>query len=99
MDWEEAMWAELRSQPKEEQVILAEEFISTMSHRLLGELANARRLAVVELIEGQHYTYATLADTIGSRPGTIRRLAEEGRALRRNQNVRDQTEYEQNHAA
>jgi hypothetical protein len=99
MSWEEAMWAELDAQPKERQIILAEEFISTMSHRLLGELAQHRRLVVVELIESSRYTYATLADTIGSRPGTMRRLAEDGRAIRRQLNAQDQAEYEEAQAA
>ena len=99
MSWEEAMWAELEALPKPEQVIMAEEFISTMSHRLLGELAAHRRLTVVELVEGGEYTYATLADSIGSRPGTIRRLAEDGRNLRRQQNARDQAEHEERQAA
>lgn len=94
MQWEEAMWAELEAQPKEVQVVMAEEIISTMSHRLLSELAQHRRLVVVDLIEGGAYTYATLADQIGSRVGTIRRLAEDGRSLRRADNAKDQAEFE-----
>ena len=42
-----------------------------------------RRMLAVELVESGRYRAATLADSIGSRIGTIQRLLEEGRRLRR----------------
>lgn len=79
--WEEAMWVELEAQPKVDQITLADEWGIKMSRQLLTALARHRRVIIVELIDGGHYTYTTLADTLGIRVQAVKRLAEDGRAI------------------
>lgn len=83
MAWEEAMWAELDALPEAERIVSIAEIITRMSQTLLPQLGDERRMLAVELVESHRYTAATLADSIGSRIGTIQRLLEEGRRLRR----------------
>lgn len=83
MAWEEAMWAELDALPEAERIVSIAEIITRMSQTLLPQLGDERRMLAVELVESGRYSAATLADSIGSRIGTIQRLLEEGRRLRR----------------
>ena len=79
--WEEAMWAELEAHPKVDQITLADEWGIHMSRQLLTALARHRRLVIVALIDSGEYTYTTLADTLGVRVQAVKRLAEDGRAI------------------
>ncbi len=81
--WEEAMWAELDALPEAQRIVAIAENITRMSQTLLPQLGDERRLLAVQLIESKRYTAATLADSIGSRIGTVQRLLEEGRRLLR----------------
>lgn len=81
--WEEAMWAELEQMSPQDQVVATGEWITMMTQQLLPALARHRRLTVVAILESDDWDATKLAETIGSRPGTIQRLAEEGRAALR----------------
>jgi hypothetical protein len=81
--WEEMMWDELRSQPETEQIITCGEWITRMTQTLLPALGRHRRETVLEILGQEGWDYTRLADSIGARRTTIVRLAEEGRATRR----------------
>lgn len=83
MTWEETMWAELEALPEAERIVAIAENITRMSQGLLPLLGDERRLLAVRLVESKRYSIATLADSIGSRVGTVQRLVEEGRRLLR----------------
>lgn len=85
--WEEAMWTELEEMPLENQVIACGEWITHMVQTLLPKLGKVRREKIVEVLKQEGWDAMRLAETIGSRPGTIARLAEEGRAAARVQNL------------
>jgi len=85
--WEEAMWAELEAQPEVDQITLADEWGIHMSRQLLTALARHRRVTIVKLIDSGAYTYATLADTLGVRVQAVKRLAEDGRAILKQESV------------
>lgn len=81
--WVEAMWTELDSMPLEQQVVAAGEWITLMTQELLPQLGKQRRARIVEILKQDDWDAIKLAETIGSRPSTITRLAEEGRAQER----------------
>lgn len=89
MDWEEAMWAWIDAQPDTEQIVTTGTLITHMQQEVVVQLARRRRSKVLELLaqrydDGSPVWDATrIAETIGSRRNTITRLAEEGRAARR----------------
>lgn len=81
--WEEAMWAELEAMAPEDRIVVAGEWITALTQQVLPALGKARRVAVVEVLAKEEWDALRLAETIGSRAGTIARLAEEGRAILR----------------
>ena len=83
MGWEEVMWAELEAQPETEQIITCGEWITKMTQQLLPALGRKRRQVVLDILAQADWDYTRLADSIGARRTTIVRLAEEGRAQRR----------------
>jgi len=87
MAWEEAMWAELDALPEAERIVAMAENITRMSQHLLPLLGRERRTLAVQLIESKKYSYSSLAESIGSRIGTVQRLVEEGRRLLREERV------------
>ncbi len=87
MGWEEAMWAELDALPEAERIVVMAENITRMSQHLLPLLGRERRTLAVKLIESKTYSYSSLAESIGSRIGTVQRLVEEGRRLLREESV------------
>lgn len=84
-NWEEAMWAELDALAPVDRIVATGTWITQMTHELLTELSRRRRLAVVEVLAQEDWDTIKLAETIGAPVGTVRRLAEEGRALARAQ--------------
>ena len=87
MGWEEAMWAELDALPEAERIVVMAENITRMSQHLQPLLGRERRTLAVKLIESKKYSYSSLAESIGSRIGTVQRLVEEGRRLLREESV------------
>lgn len=87
--WEEAMWAELEAQPVPQQIVMAGELIELMQQGLVPKLGQLRREAVLRLLNEPGMDATRLAEQIGSRRTTIMRLAEEGRALRREERIRE----------
>jgi DNA-directed RNA polymerase specialized sigma24 family protein len=87
MGWEEALWDELDALPEAERIVAMAETITRMSQHLLPLLGRERRTLAVKLIEGKTYSYSSLAESIGSRIGTVQRLVEEGRRLLREERV------------
>jgi len=77
--WEEAMWTELGQLPPEQQIIAAGAWITQITQHVLPRLGSLRRERVVEVLLEPGWDAIRLAETIGSRPSTIQRLAEEGR--------------------
>lgn len=81
--WEETLWAELDALPPSQRIVTLGDWIARITRDLLPELGRVRRLTVVEVMETEDMSAAVLADTIGSRPQTIARLAADGRSIRR----------------
>lgn len=87
-DWEEAMWAELRSQSPTDQIVTAGEWITLIQQSIVAELAKVRRDQVLDLLAQPGWDATRIAESIGARRTTITRLAEEGRAARREDQAR-----------
>jgi hypothetical protein len=81
--WEEQMWAELNALPETDQIIVTAEWITRITQDVLPRLGKHRRSVVLDLLARPEWDPTKLAETIGARRGTITRLAEEGRAARR----------------
>ncbi len=81
--WEERLWEEIDGTTGPEKIVLVGEVITHLMRNILPMLGNARRMTAVHLVESGEYTPTRLAESIGARPGTIQRLIEEGRKLRR----------------
>ena len=86
--WEEAMWAELDSQSKTDQIVTAGEWITRIQQSIVADLAQVRRNRVLELLADPDWDATRIAESIGARRTTITRLAEEGRAARREDQAR-----------
>lgn len=83
MNWEDQLWTEIEAKTGPDKIIMVGDVITRMMRDILTQLANTRRLTAVALVESGQYTATRLAETIGARPGTVTRLVEEGRRLRR----------------
>jgi hypothetical protein len=82
-NWEDVLWGQIEATDGPDRIVLVSDMITRIMRDLLTELANTRRLTAVELIEAGGFSATSLAETIGARPGTVARLVEEGRRLRR----------------
>jgi hypothetical protein len=91
--WEETMWAEIKAHPETDQIGICGDWITRMQQIIVPALARLRRETVLGLLAGEGMDATRLAETIGARRTTIIRLAEEGRALRREENIREAAEY------
>lgn len=87
--WEETMWADLEAMPETEQIVVTGEWITRMTQSVLPQLGRIRRLQVLKVLNGEGMDATRLAEIIGSRRTTITRLAEEGRAIRREDNINE----------
>lgn len=83
MDWEEKLWAELEDQTEPDRILMASSMITHIVRDLLPQLADVRRTTAASLVQSGNYTPTTLAENIGARPTTVKRLVEEGRRLLR----------------
>lgn len=83
------MWAELSAMSTENQIVACGEWITHLTQSLLPRLAKVRRERVIQLLAEPDWDTVRLAETIGSRPSTIQRLAEEGRAQARQDHLRE----------
>lgn len=78
--WKNRLWEELDTLPVEDQFAVANEWITYASRILLGDLAQRRRLIVINLLKQPGATNASVAEHLGLRRSTVVRLVEEGRA-------------------
>lgn len=83
MSWEDTLWSELDAMSATDQIVATGEMIAAVNQRILPALADRRRDRVVELLLEPGWDATKLAESIGARRGTILRLAQEGRARRR----------------
>lgn len=83
MSWEDQLWTEMEEKSEPDKIIMAGSVITHMMRDILPALADKRRLVALKLVESGEYTATKLAETIGARPGTITRLLDEGRAIRK----------------
>jgi HAMP domain-containing protein len=81
--WQDALWAELEEMDALQQHVACGEWITEMQQQLVPRLSVRRRLKIVEASEQHHHDYLKMAELIGSRKGTIKRLVDEGRSLQR----------------
>jgi hypothetical protein len=88
MKWEEALWTELEAQSDIQQIILAAEWITHLTQKVLPELGGHRRRKILEVLAQPEMDATRLAESIGARRTTISRLAEEGRAMAREEKER-----------
>lgn len=79
--WEEALWSELHAMSETDQIIATAELITRLQQDTVIRLGQLRRRLVVELLQREEWDAIKLAETLGIRRTTISRLAEEGRAL------------------
>lgn len=81
--WEETLWSELADMPLETQVVACGEWITQITREILPKLGKVRRKRILDILSQDDWDATRLAETIGSRTSTIKRLAEEGRAQAR----------------
>ena len=81
--WEEALWAELDGMSELDQIVKAAEWITSITQEILPALGKYRRRKIVELLAQDDWDATKIAESIGTRRGTINRLADEGRAILR----------------
>jgi hypothetical protein len=80
--WGEVLWAHFDHLTPPEKIRLTGAWIGYITHTLLPELGEARRVAIADLLEDPDWDPQRVAETIGSRKDAVRRLAKEGRKLR-----------------
>lgn len=80
--WEETLFDDLEGLGDIARIQALGEAISRMNP-VSSALAAQRRMVMVNLIESGQYNATSLAQTIGFRVQTVRRLVDEGRAQRR----------------
>ncbi len=80
--WESALWEEFNEAGPIAQITIAGEWITRMTQLLLPQLGVRRRDAVLQALSEPNMDATRLAEELGTRPTTIKRLAEEGRATR-----------------
>ena len=83
MRWLEAMYAELDEMTEVEQITATGEWIVRITQEVLPALGARRRDKILDVLDQPDWDYTRLAEEIGSRRTAIVRLAEEGRAQRR----------------
>ena len=81
MKWIDALWDELERMDEVDQVVFTGEAITQITREVLPALGRHRRVKVVKILARDGWDPGLLADTIGSRASTIKRLAEEGRSI------------------
>lgn len=82
--WVNALWQELQEMDDVDQITATGDWITYIGQILLPDLARHRRTTVAEMLEDKEaWNPVKLAETIGARPRTITRLAEDGRKLLR----------------
>ncbi len=85
MSWQSQMHQELGEMGAVDRFVASGAWITEMTQTLLPELRRERRLAVLELLAQDDWDPQRVAETVGSRRTTIQRLAEEGRAMLRDE--------------
>jgi hypothetical protein len=83
MKWLEAMYAELDEMTEVEQITATGEWIVRITQEVLPALGARRRDMLLNVLDQPDWDYTRLAESIGSRRTAIVRLAEEGRARKR----------------
>lgn len=83
--WQKVLWDELSQLSTDEQIIVSGQWITDISRNLLTELGAHRRRLIAEAVREEGVDDGVLADRLGSRRSTITRLAEQGRALLRDE--------------
>lgn len=83
MSWREVMWQELDDMDDVQQIVATGKWITEITQEILTALGERRRERVLTVLDRADWDPTRLAETIGSRRTTIVRLAEEGRAKRR----------------
>lgn len=78
--WITALWEELDAKDDLEQITVAAEWIIDITHEVLPALGQRRRTAIRDMLAKEDWDHVKLAETIGTRPSTIRRLVDESRA-------------------
>ena len=81
--WEEVLWDQIDGAVGPDKIVFVGDVITRIMRDTLTALANTRRLTAVTLVESGEFSATKLAETIVARPGTVARLVEEGRRLRR----------------
>lgn len=85
-NWRDALWEDLSQRSEVDRFVTTGEWITYVTQSLLPELRKERRRAVLDLLKKDGWDATRVAETVGSRRTTIQRLAEEGRALIRDEN-------------
>ena len=83
--WPALLWSELDYRPPEEQFVTTGEWIAYIIQTLLPELGVRRREAVLELLDTDGATAASVASQLGVRRPTLTRLIDEARSARKHQ--------------
>jgi hypothetical protein len=88
MSWQEDLWTEFDGLSDIDQIRTAAIWIEYVTHTLSPELARRRRAKVEELLRRPDMDPTKLAESIGAKRSTIKRLNEEARAYKREQDRR-----------
>lgn len=88
--WRDQLWEDLRDRSAVDRFVTSGEWITYVTQQLLPQLRRERRQAVLDLLAQDGWDALRIAETVGSRRTTIQRLAEEGRALLREEERQEQ---------
>lgn len=88
MKWQEALWAELDEMDTVDQIRTSAMWIEEITHNLSPALARWRRAKVHEALGDPDMDPTRLAELVGTHRSTIKRLDEEARANKREQDRR-----------
>lgn len=88
MKWQEALWAELDELDTVDQIRISAVWIEQITHELSPALARWRRAKVHEALAAPDMDPTRLAELVGTHRQTIKRLDEEARANKREQDRR-----------
>lgn len=94
-NWKDALWEDLQQRDEIDRFVTTGEWITYVTQELLPQLRKERRRAIVDLLKQDGWDALRVAETVGSRRTTIQRLAEEGRAMIREEDLQKVRALEQ----
>lgn len=81
--WKAELWNELNALSIDDRFIRIGEMIADITHNVLPDLGEARREALVQMVDGEGRNAVNVAASLGMRRSAVAKLLDEGRKVRR----------------